>query len=446
MKELEAYRLIMSDLPVGIIEAEAEAEKNDLISAGIINGKETGLSASDKTGIFVRASGARTGMTYTQNLEANPKDVLLEALHNSDYVQEEKSERLNDTYMGTPDISPEHVSFDLLLLKARELEKMVRKYMPDATYICVKVSENLRTVGIVNSLGLDRTFTKRIAEAELSLTCETGLHRSLSLETSAHTVEAIQVDYFMAKLKEWLSLPLYRASLPSKELPAVLNGSVMCNILLTAWQMFSGVQYLSKGTPFYGKLGERIFSERINISDIPQDSVSGYGRSFDCEGTTSQRVDIIKEGRFETFMHNLTTADKLGSISTGNAGRDVNLISDQTECKVIPTNFTLLPGPDSKEELLSKLEEGIYIYESFDMFHSVNTASGDFTIPCQGIYYLHGKPAGRIEGITMNGNLLQLLKDIEMIADDRTTVSMIMSKSFAISAVSVLVNKMQFRT
>jgi len=338
-----------------------------------------------------------------------------------------------------------HCSLDQLLSKASELEEKAKSAVPKASHISVKVSENLRTMGIVNSYGLDRTFTKRIAEADLVLVCEDGVQRTLELETSAPCVEAISTEYFLSKINEWNAIPLNKCSITSGNRKAVLNGSIMCNIFLTAWQMFSGYQYLNRNTPFYGELGKQLFPSMINISDLPEDGMAGYGRSMDCEGTTSERVDVIKEGRLNSLMHNLATAERLGVKSTGNAGRDVNLISDQTEVKVIPTNFSFLPGQNKKEELLSELSEGIYIFESYDMFHSVNTASGDFNIPCQGIYYSNGIPIGRVEGITINGNLVDLLKNITMIADDRTTVSMVMSKSFMISAASVMVKSINVK-
>lgn len=446
MKELEAYRKIMSDLPEGIREAEAEAEKNDRVAAGVINGNETGMSASDKTAIYVRATGTKTGMTYTQNLEAKPRDVLLEALHNSEFVQEDRAERMNVAESNGKADDPreyEHVSFDLLLQKAADLEQQIKALVPEASHISVKVSENLRTTGIVNSLGLDKTFTKRIAEAELVLICEERVHRTLELETSAPEVEALPEEYFLEKVREWKKWETKPCAFASADLPAVIDGSVMCNILLTAWQMFSGGQYLHKSTPFYGKVGEKVGSELVNIVDLPMDTGSGYGRGFDCEGSPSQRVEVIKAGRLQALLHNLTTAEAMGTCSTGNAGRDVSLISDQTECRVIPTNFTLLPGRNKKQELLDQLEDGIYICESYDMFHSVNTASGDFSIPCQGIYYRGKKAVGKVTGITINGNLQELLHKIELVAEDKTTVSMVMSKSFAISAASVYVNSLR---
>jgi len=441
MKELEAYRNIMTDLPEGILEAEAEAEKNDRISAGLIDGSVSGMSASDKTAIFVRASGRKTGTTYTQNLEADPAEVLLEALANAEYGQEEKPEIMNSAVKMSDGKDREHASLETLLQKAEELEKAIREIVPEPSHMEILITENLRTVGIVNSLGLDRTYTRRITEASLQVTMEKDVHRSLALETSAGTVAGIPVSYFTEKMAEWLLWPLHNNSSTVGALPAVLDGGVVCNILLTAWLMFSGYQYQRQNTPFYGKLGEKLFPPLVTLSDIPDSSDYGYGRSFDCEGSTCRRVDVVKDGIFKELMHNLATAASAGCESTGNAGRDVNLISDQTEVRVIPSHFTLCRGSSKKEDMLNRLEDGIYICESFDMFHCLNTAFGDYTIPCKGIRYQKGKPTGMVEGITLNGNLADLLKDIEMVADDRTTVSMVMSKSFEVSASSVYVKK-----
>ena len=442
MKELEVYKSIMTCLPEGIREAEVEAERNDRIVAGITGRELSGMSASDKTAIFVRVTGTKTGMTYTQNLDADPVQVLLEALHNSEFVQEDKLETMNPANSSHQE-ELEHDPIDLLIEKAGKLENTVRALVSEAKHIAVKVSENLRTTGIVNSHGLDRTFTKRICEAELSITCEKGMPRSLELETSAASVEELSMDYFTDKIQEWLLLPMNSCSFSPAELPAVLNGSVICNILLTAWQMFSADQYLKQSTPFYGQLGVKRFPDIITLSDLPEDKTAGYGRQFDCEGTSSVRVDVIKKGRIQALMHNLSTAERTGEVSTGNAGRDVNLISDQTDCRVIPSNFTLQQGQNTKKELLAQLSDGIYIDESFDMFHSVNTASGDFSIPCKGIIYRDGQPVGRVDGITMNGTIQELLENITMIANDKTTVSMVMSKSFAIAAPSILVSKLR---
>jgi len=146
MNELNEYRKIMSDLPEGIREAEAEAEKNDRMIAGKTNGEETGMSASDKTVLFVRASGTKTGMTYTQNLLADPREVVLEAFCNSEFVNQEKTELFHREEKDACEEEQVHCSLDQLLSKASELEEVVKSVVPKASHIAVKVSENMRTM------------------------------------------------------------------------------------------------------------------------------------------------------------------------------------------------------------------------------------------------------------------------------------------------------------
>lgn len=453
MKELELYRKAMIELPKGILEAEAEAEKNDVLSAGVINGKAGGMAASDKTAIFVRVSGEKTGLTYTQNLEEEPAAVMLEALKNAEYVQDETREKMNPKVLASGsevkenkeigkeerDKEEKHIPFSLLREKAMELEKAIRSCGSGFSHISVQLSENLRSVGIVNSLGLDRNYTRRITEAKVSITCEEGCHRSLELETSAAELDKIHERYFTDRIREWMNLPQNEIGLSENTMPAVLDGTVLCNILITAWQLFSGYQYGNRSTPLYGKLNTKICSEAVTLIDIPDSADNGYGRVFDCEGSACKRVEVVKDGVFCGLMHNLKTAALLGTDTTGNAGRDISLLSDQTEVKVIPSNFALNPGPHRKEDLLSELSDGIYIYESFDMFHSINLASGDFAIPCKGILYQKGKAAGKAEGVTISGNILELFQSITKVADDTASFSVVMSKSYQVMSPSVLV-------
>ena len=71
MRELKAYKAAMQSLPSGCLAAEAEAEKQEKLSVEI-TGSQTGpMSCSEKTELFVRASGQKTGMVYTQKLSSN---------------------------------------------------------------------------------------------------------------------------------------------------------------------------------------------------------------------------------------------------------------------------------------------------------------------------------------------------------------------------------------
>ncbi len=444
MKEINKYRDCLCMLSNEYKEAEVEAEKKDAVCVGLINQKPGKMESFNKTALFVRVSGDKTGMVYLQDLEKDPGEVLREAYENSNYVTTARREafqkQAEDNFCD--DSTLEHTETVILYNKAKELSHEVGKLSDQFSYIEVKLTETIQEYGIVNSYGVDKSCKKKYYEASINLTCCEPVHRSMVKEITKDCLDDIRTELFLEEIREWLDLPVMTGRLTKNDVPAVLHGTVVCNILLTAWQMFAGPEYLSRGSAFSGLLGKKIGSELVNLVDCQNCEGYGYQKDFDCEGTKTKNTYVIKNGRMNGLLHNLDSAGKMGELATGNAGRDVNLISDQTQIRVIPTNFCLEAGDKTQEQLLSMLDEGIYIYESYDMFHSLNIASGDFAIPCKGIVYSKGRPTGVVEGITMSGNMKELLLSIEAIGSRMDSVSMVMSKSFQVLAPGIYVNNL----
>lgn len=100
MRELKAYKAAMQSLPSGCLAAEAEAEKQEKLSVEI-TGSQTGpMSCSEQTELFVRASGQKTGMVYTQKLDANASDVIAQALTNSEASAAKRQSRWRQQITG----------------------------------------------------------------------------------------------------------------------------------------------------------------------------------------------------------------------------------------------------------------------------------------------------------------------------------------------------------
>ena len=102
MRELKAYKAAMQFLPSGCLAAEAEAEKQEKLSVEMIGSQTGPMSCSEQTELFVRASGQKTGMVYTQKLDANASDVIAQALTNSEDSAAKKAEPMAaaDGYEG----------------------------------------------------------------------------------------------------------------------------------------------------------------------------------------------------------------------------------------------------------------------------------------------------------------------------------------------------------
>lgn len=185
----------------------------------------------------------------------------------------------------------------------------------------------------------------------------------------------------------------------------------------------------------------------LNITDRITRKGSGYRFQADCEGSESQDVKLVTNGVLTGLMSNLTSgnveAAEAGVRSTGNAGRKAMISGNiHTDVVTIPKNFGIEPGTHSLQELLEEMGDGIYIYESFDMFHSVNTVSGEFTIPCNGILIKDGKPNGVVKGLTISGKVQDILADTRLVGKDTDVCPMLMLNSFTVASPGLLVEKL----
>jgi PmbA protein len=446
MKELELYRAAISGrLPAGAAEAEAQAEKEDVLAVSVSGGRPAGSSASNQTTLFVRATGQKTGLAVTQRLDGDPAGALKRALENSRYSTAAAPEPMNGP-CGEPIREPElaHTEAEALKTMAAELEQRLASEDSGLAFSRVSLSDTIRSSGVVNSRGLDIAYSRRTVEATATLVREGASgHFVYDGQLSARTLDGISAEYFLAAHRHWAETQLPTISCPAGIYRAVLGAPVVCNILLTAWQIFSAPFYMAGNTPLAGRLGERLFSEAVSVLDFPEAPESGYQYPFDCEGSVGKPAELVVGGRAVGLLHTLASARAAGAPATGNAGRKT-LLSGMLHTGVLamPKNFRLLAGKRARRELLRGLGDGLYVHASYDEFHSVNTASGAFAIPCRAIAVKNGRMAGVVGGLTMNGNILDLFSSVEAAADDLCVLPMAILKSYTVSAPSVLVSRL----
>jgi len=448
MRELDAFRAKIGCLPEGALEAEVQAEKEDIISVEVSGGKPAGSAASDQTVLFVRVSGDKTGLVYTQNLEQDPSDVMRTAYENSMYSQAQSREPMHAPESAGHLIREEertHIYAKELKAKAAELEKIITSEVGELSFSRMTLTETIRTMGLVNTKGCDMTYSRANYEAQVQLAQENGMgHYLFDVLQSAPSVDEISPEYFLDRLAQWKKYQLPETSCKPGNYRVVLDASVLCNILNTAWQMFSAPFYLSHNTPLTGKLGEKLFSDAVTIRDVPVMAGSGYQFPFDCEGSQGSENELVNKGSLKGLLHTLSSAREMRMQPTGNAGRKTLLSGVvHTQVQAMPKNFLFMPEANTLDDLISDLNDGLYIHESYDVFHSINIASGAFTIPCKAIVIKDGRFKGVCQGLTMNGNICSLFKAIEKAADDVQLLPMVMLKSYTVAAPSVLVSNIQ---
>ena len=463
MRELKAYQIAMQSLPDGCVAAEAEAEKQEKISVEVIGSQTGPMSCSEQTELFVRASGKKTGMVYTQKLDADASEVIAQALTNSEASAAGEAEpivtpdywendyKATETKASNDGVSNDRasnggeaktlVSIETLKSKAKTLAKQLEKRFGCA--VRLDLSQTILTMGIVNTNNIEENASVQRFAAEAAGNGYEGYACALTLDELSP--ESFFHQFSNRKFLEVPTIPaeagVYRA---------VLSSQAINNILITAWQMFTAKRAQSGSTPFAGKENTKIFSDCITIRDYKggADSTNsaqcGFSWEMDCEGVPSRDLTIVENGVLKGWMHNLSTAKRAGVRSTGNAGRKTLLSGNiHTDMAITPKNFTIESGKASLEELLCACGDGVYVFENYDQFHALNVVSGDFAFPCKAVRIKDGKPVGIMEGLTMTGNVAELFSAVEQLGSDRVINPLVMYDSYTVSGPAMLVGALK---
>ncbi len=162
-----------------------------------------------------------------------------------------------------------------------------------------------------------------------------------------------------------------------------------------------------------GKIGAAVAASAVTIVDDGAYPGAPSARPWDDEGVASQRTPVISGGILEHYLHSAYTARIADARSTGNAKRPSLKIAPS----VAPSNFILMPGKETADGLRSGVEAGLWVKDLMNL-HTANPISGEFSFGANGLWIEHGTAKQPVRGVTLSGNLTDLLKNIRGVADD----------------------------
>jgi PmbA protein len=185
---------------------------------------------------------------------------------------------------------------------------------------------------------------------------------------------------------------------------------------------------------FKDKIGEKVASENVTIYD--NGLLDGGLRTwkFDGEGVPRQKTPIIEKGTLRNFIYDDYTAKKDGKESTGNAFRAGYLSTPNVEA----TNFHVMAGNKSPEELINETDEGLLVYY-LQGAHSSNPASGEFSVVAIPAWKIKdGKIAHAVKGAMLAGNIFELLKNFSATANNERKVGQLVAPWVLVENVKVI--------
>ena len=121
----------------------------------------------------------------------------------------------------------------------------------------------------------------------------------------------------------------------------------------------------------------------------------------------------MDKGRLATYLYDSYTAHKDGVQSTGNGVR----LGPKSQPQVGATNFYIEKGTCTEDELLADIQEGFYVTDVMGA-HTINPISGDYSLGATGHWIKGGRREYPVRGVTISGNMLDMLKNISRCAEN----------------------------
>ncbi|CDZ16591.1 Protein PmbA [Candidatus Johnevansia muelleri] len=149
-------------------------------------------------------------------------------------------------------------------------------------------------------------------------------------------------------------------------------------------------------------LGERIFPSWFSIIEKPLEIGCIDSASFDNEGVYTRNNIFIKNGILISYMLSNYSANRMGLLSTGNAGGARNVY--------IKAHLTYYAS------LIKNIDNGIMVTELFGQ--GVNIINGDYSRGAVGFLIKNGKIIRPLEEFTIASNLRKMFINILAVGDN----------------------------
>ena len=394
--------------------------KSDETSVEIFQTEVKGFNSSNSLGVCFRCIvNGQTGYASTENMnEEEAESIVLRAIENALVLESEMPSFIHkqgDTYLSSEKEASTSPSAAEVINFALDLQKEIYaqdERVVDGTQAVAGFGASERA--IFNSNGLDLVDSSAFDYAYALAIVSDGNEMYDGMEIkSGKMAEFDKTEIAKEAVKDAIETIGY-TSVDSGEYKVVFSNKVMSSLLSCYSSIFSA-EAAQKGLSLLkDKEGECVAADIVTLTDDPLYKDSLVKATFDDEGAATYAKNVIENGTFTTFLHNLATANKAGVKTTGNGYKG----SYSSPIGINHYSFYINPVKGSLEDLFAEAGNGIYITSVEGMHAGADPISGDFSLSSGGFRIEDGKKTTPVKGITISGNFLQLMKDITSIGED----------------------------
>ena len=402
---------------LGFEAIQATLEHAENIDLQVFNGELEKHQMADTKQLTLKAIyEGKMGKMTTEVIDLSHADAWLDALKNSSLLIESKDEVFiyegDAQYRNVDGLYNAELSntpIEAKMAKVFDLDKAIRNVDSRITLSNTYYSENRKKVWIQNSKGLnlEKEVNNAFLGAQMVAKSEDDSRSGFDYIQS-NDMNDFDVNQLAQEIAEKGLSMLGAKSIPSGDYEIVLKNTAITALLQAHVGMFSAESVQKGMSKLKSKVGHKIANELISIVDDPFKPKSTRSGAFDDEGVATTYKHLVENGQLMGYMHNLKTAKKDDTSSTGNGFSG----------GVSTTNMYILPGKSSYEEMIQTMKKGLIIDDLQGTHAGTNAISGDFSLQANGFYVENGKIVKPVALITVAGNFLELLEDVVAVGND----------------------------
>jgi PmbA protein len=288
----------------------------------------------------------------------------------------------------------------------REIVDLILTVEPEAR-VNVSLNRGIEHTTIQNQAGTEASFQRSPLSIVAEISRIEGDDVLILFDLVGTTTWDEDYLAFARRLAEKLQLARKITTLRTAKMPVLFAPAGALALILPLMQGVNGKNVFTGTSPLLGKVGEKLFDDKITFVD--DGTLDGrFGSApFDDEGMPHRRNVLVEQGALKGFLYDLRTAAQSGVESTGNGSRGLF-----NPPQPAPTNLILATGDTPLAEIIAGIEEGLLVEDLLGLGQG-NIISGAFSNPLSLAFEIKkGEIVGRVKNLSIAGNIYDLLKDV----------------------------------
>jgi PmbA protein len=426
----------------GADEAEAVVEIVKEFNVDVRRGEIETLQKSVSKGLglrmFVRK---QLGFSYTSDLSPESLDSTVKKTVELARITEAKP------WQGLPDFGPQPLTdLDLYdaeiagipdekkIAIARDVERIAMAQDGRITNTSGgSFSNTEREAGLFNSRGIACVFKESQCSFGASVIAGEGdaMQSGGWSSTKRFFKELAGIEDVARRAAQRAVEKLGAKPVETKTVPVIFDRYAAPAFWMGILYALDGDAVFRKTTFMTEMLEKAIVSPLVTVADDPTLPRFVGSVPFDGEGNVTRRNTIVDKGVLKMFLYDSQTARK--------AGVKVNTIARRYGYQSGPSaGFLCLVvgnGKDEPASLFKGIKEGFLVTGMRGLGTDVTT--GAFSVGCNGFWIVDGARAFPVDGVTLGGTTLDILKGIDKVASDLDMRGNVNSPSFRVAELTV---------